>query len=105
MSRPRIFKLFLDVNMNLSHRGLAEMAVKARCNPETLSEEDLLMFINKAGDKLKILGGGSKVIGYLNLKGRRIMMDAIQYIPQTFGSTGFDYDQAVRTALTKRLAL
>lgn len=103
--RPKILKLFLDVHMGLSHDGLAKIAFKNKVKLQELSEEDLLMFLNKAGDKMKILGAQGKVIGYLRLPmKRRIMKEALQYIPQTFGSSGFDYDAAVSVALEKRLS-
>jgi hypothetical protein len=104
MSNPRIRKLFLDIHMGLGHDGLVAIAVKNKIKINELSEEDLLMFMNKRGDKLKVLGAQGKVIGYLKLpNNRKIMGEALQYIPQTFGSSGFDYDQACRAALTRKL--
>lgn len=106
MKNPKIFKLFLDTPMYLSHDGLTEMARKAKVKIEELEEGDLLMFLNKAGDKLKILGAQGKVIGYLRMpKQQKIMREALQYIPQTFGANGFNYDAACMKSLTSKLGL
>lgn len=105
MSQPRILKLFLDVHMGLGHDGLIEIAKKGKVKINDLNESDLVMFINKHGDKLKVLGAQGKVIGYLKLpEKRRIMLEALQYIPHTFGSNGFDYDSACKIVLEKRFA-
>lgn len=63
------------------------------------------MFLNRKRDKLKIMGAGGKVLGYLRMpSGQRIMLDAIQFIPRTFGATGFNYDEALQQALGARLS-
>lgn len=104
MNTPRILKLFLDVHMGLSHEGLRKLATKANVKLDLLGASDLLMFLNKTGDKMKVLGAQGKVIGYLRLPNNRpIMREALQYIPQTFGCNGFNYDAACNIALTKRL--
>lgn len=107
MAKARIIKLFLDVNMGLSHDGLTYMAKKeGKVKLEELAEGDLLMFLNKHGDKMKLLGAQGKVIGYLKLPNkRRIMKEALQYIPETFGATGFDYEKACEKALFQRLGV
>lgn len=90
--------------MYLSHDGLAEMARKAKVKIEELEEGDLLMFLNRAGDKMKLLGAQGKVIGYLRMpKQQKIMREALQYIPATFGAKGFDYDAACKKSLEQRL--
>lgn len=103
MNRPRIAKLFLDVSMCLGHDGLIDIAKKARVNVNELAEGDLLMFINRKGTRLKVLGAQGAVLGYLRMPGNRpLMLEALQYIPQTFGAEGFSYDKACQFALAKR---
>ena len=105
-TKPRILKLFLDVHMGQGHDGLARIARKAKVNLQQLDTSDLVMFVNKNGDKLKVLGAQGRVVGYLKMeRQRRIMKEALQFIPQTFGANGFDYDAACRVALEKRLNL
>ncbi len=103
--KPTIKKVVEGVNMGLGHYGLAELLKKeAKIDVTKLTGTELVMCINGFGDKMKVIGAGGMVIGYLKLPGRqRIMKDALQYIPQTFGSTGFDYDKACHAALKTRL--
>lgn len=102
----RIIQLVDGVHMGLSHDGLARLLeTKFRIKIAEASDDALFMFLNTKKDKLKILGKKGVVIGYLRMPGgRRIMMDAIQYLPATFGGQGFNYDEALRRALTQRLS-
>jgi len=101
----RIAKLIEGVHMGLGHQGLAALSAKELgIDVEKLTDGDLLLFINRRGDKLKVLGGKDRVIGYIRAPGgSKLMKDALQYLPQTFGGQGFSYERAVRIALTKRL--
>lgn len=106
MKNAKIFKLFLDIHMGLGHDGLSAIAKKAKVKLEELETGDLLMFINRKGDKLKVLGAQGKVVGYLRTPGGRLIMkDALQYLPHTFGASGFDYDAACTLVLNRRLGL
>lgn len=105
MNRTKIVLLIDNVHMGLGHEGLAALARKFNKNPDTLQDGDLLMFLNRAKDKLKVMGPGAKVLGYLKMpKGRKIAMEAIQYIPQTFGASGFNYEAALERHLEQKLA-
>lgn len=100
----QIRKLFLDVHMGLSHDGLNELARKNKVKPETLATGDLLMFINRKGDKMKVLGAHGMVIGYLRMpKHRPISIEALQYVPETFGGSAMEYDSALRQMLVNKL--
>lgn len=103
--RRRICKVVMNVHMGMGHHGLSELLREQHSlDVTTLSDGDLVMFINTAGDKLKLIGGQGKVLGYLRMpRGQKLMFEAIQFIPRTFGSAGLNYDQAVRMALTERL--
>lgn len=96
--------------MGLGHDGLRSLLAKpvdkggANINLDTLNDGDLVMCLNTLGDKLKIIGCRGLVIGYLKMpKKHRIMMEALQYIPHTFGGKGFDYDAACRRSLEERM--
>jgi hypothetical protein len=100
--------LYIDnVNMGLGHPGLTEMAKKFKVHPEKMGPHDLLMFINRAKDKLKVMGSQGKVIAYLRMPHRqRLRLEAIQYIPQVFSTTGkIDYDAALRESLVRSLGV
>lgn len=100
----RVIKVLEGVHMGLGHDGLAKLIEKeAKLDVSKLGKSDLIMCINRYGDKLKLLGCQGRVLGYLKIPGQqRIMKDALQFIPQTFGSGGLDYDSACRKALESR---
>lgn len=106
----RIKTLVQGVHMGLGHDGLARLLKKpvrqggADLDLHDLAMGDLVMCLNGKGDKMKVIGHKGLVLGYLKLpRGQKIMAEAIQFIPNTFGGDGFDYDQAVRRALSTRL--
>lgn len=104
MTPTKIVLLIDNVHMGLGHDGLTAVARKFKKNPEALQDGELLMFLNRRRDKLKIMGSAGRVIGYLKMpKGNKIMLEAIQYIPQAFGASGINYDYALRSALQSRL--
>jgi hypothetical protein len=104
----KIKLLIRNVNMGNGHLGLAALARKFKVDLEKIDGQDVVMFLNTAGDKLKIVGAKGTVIGYLRMpKGRRIYLEAIQWLPQTFHASGrIDYDSALKKALkSARLAI
>lgn len=107
----RIRKFITGVHMGLGHDGLAKLLRKstkrggADIDLAELGEGDLVMCMNKQGDKMKVIGHKGLVIGYLKLPNKRkIMLEAVQFIPTTFGGAGFDYDAACRSALAQRFS-
>ena len=93
--------------MGLGHDGLRTFLKKyAKLDLDSLEEGDLVMCINKHGDKLKVIGHRGLVLGYLKMPGNaKIMKEALQWIPNTFGGSGFDYDAACKKVLEKRLGV
>jgi hypothetical protein len=102
--KRRIRVCIQGVHMGLGHDGLAKLLKKkVELDVKKLAQNELVLLLNKHGDKLKVLGAEGRVFAYLKLPGQqRIMFDALQYIPLTFGSDGFDYDAAVAKALERR---
>lgn len=105
MSQPRIFKVVLGVHMGLGHDGIAELLKEqVKIDVRNLNDGDLILCLNRQGDKMKLLGHKGLVIGYLRMPDKqKIMLDALQYIPMTFGGGSFNYDAAAKKALLKRL--
>lgn len=102
---PHVVMIFDNVHMGLGHDGLADIAKKHRKDPARLVPGELLMFINRAKDKMKVYGP-NQVIAYLRMPhGRRIVLEAIQYIPQAFARSGkIDYDAALKRVLEAKMA-
>jgi len=105
MSSSRIVLYIDNVNMGLGHPGLTELAKKWKVNVEKLGPHEMLLFINRAKDKLKVMGSEGKVLAYLRMpRGQRLRLEAIQYIPQVFSATGkIDYDAACKESLVRSL--
>jgi hypothetical protein len=103
--RPRIRKLIQGVHMGLGHDGLKVFLQEhADIDISAMHGNDLVMCLNGKGDKLKVIGCKGMVFGYLKMpRGQKIMGEALRYIPETFGHSGFDYDAACMRALTSRM--
>ncbi len=100
-----IRKVFLDVHMGLSHDGLAYLARKRDVDVSKLSPGDQVLFLNRAGDKLKTITGFGRVISYMKMeKGRRIDLEALRHLPVNFGGTVFEYNKALERTLIEKLA-
>lgn len=109
MSAAKIRKLITGVHMGLGHDGLRALLAKpankggASLNLDDLRTGDLVMVLNTAGDKLKVIGHKGLVIGYLKMPNKaKITLDALKFIPETFSGQGFDYDAACRKSLDER---
>lgn len=104
--RVEIIRLIDNVHMGLGHDGLAKLCKeKFKLHLDKIPDGQLVMFLNRGRDKLKIMGGQGKVLGYIRMPHeQKLMLDAVSYLPQTFGSGGFSYDEALKKALSDRLA-
>ena len=107
MSTPRIRAVVDNCNMALSHDGLNAVAVKLKVDPAKLERNELIVFLNRAKTRMKVLGGGGAVIGYVRMSDKsRIPLEAIQYLPEVFSNSGkIDINQAVEKLLVTRLKL
>lgn len=103
---PRIIRVIQGVHMGLSHDGLEKLLKsEAKINVAELASGELVMCLNRYGDKMKVVGHKGLVIGYLRLPNKeRIALGALQYLPETFGGGGFNYQSAAKKALLKSLA-
>lgn len=104
MSKPKIIRVVDGVHMGLGHDGLRKLLRKqASIDLDEVDGSDLIFCINTHGDKLKIIGCKGLVLAYLKMpNGRRLMREALQYIPRTFGSGSFNYDAACADAISTR---
>lgn len=106
MSQPRLIAAISNISMNLGHTGLALVAKKFDIKIESLQDHELVLYINKGRDKLKLLGAKGVVLGYVKMPGgRKLPMGAIQFIPETFSGKGtINIDAAISKYLTKAMA-
>ncbi len=101
----KIAKVFGDVHMGLGHKGLIDLCKKKfNFDISELPKDQVVFFINRANNKIKAIGAKGWVVGYIRPPNeQKIMLEAIQYLPETFGGGQFDYPEALRKALGKRL--
>lgn len=82
--------------------GLTLIAKEAGLKTE-LQPGEFIMFMNSAGDKLKVLCANNILI-YLRSKGR-IEPLAIRYLPNCFNGNTFDLNRATMKALKTKLTI
>lgn len=106
----KLIHVFFDTDMRCRHDGLLARAKKERgFNRSDLGPGDMLAFINTKRDRIMVLAGLDEddtygVLGYYRSPHGRIDELAIQYIPDAFAGGQINYNQALRKALTQRLA-
>jgi hypothetical protein len=105
----RLVHVFWETNMSCGHDGLARIAAKKRLHIKDLAPGELVCFINRKQDRIKVLAGtaeedGHGVMGYYRSPRGRIEVAAIQYIADSFLGGAIDYDSALRKTLTKNLS-
>lgn len=107
----KLVHVFFDVNLGCQHDGLSLEAKKVgKIDTEDLAAGELLLFINRRRDKIKVLasiGRGPRncVLAYWRGKDKQVLDEmAIQYIARAFDGTTINYNQALRKAIEQRLA-
>lgn len=107
--RNNLVRIFFDVDFRCGHEGLKKMMMKKGLNTADLEEDDMVVFVNSAKNKLKALkmlpeANSFGVLGYYRSPRGRIDLRAIMYIPQAFGATGaINMDAATQKLLEREL--
>lgn len=107
MSNP-IKHVFFDVNMANQHEGLARMALgEQRIEVSQLRVGDMIIFLNKARNRIKILAGTSEdngrgLIAYYRSPKGTIDLRMIAEIPSYFSGGSIDFSRAIRKTLLDR---
>jgi hypothetical protein len=94
----RVTRVFLDVDMRQSFPGLARVMAKASAGTPV----DSVLFINRRMTAFKVMTDGL-FITYYNNGNRRIPLDAIKFLPQSFGGTEIEMNQAIEKSLRSKL--
>lgn len=97
--KTRIVLAIENVHMGLAHDGLASLAKKFKFNVEKLEVGEMILFLNRKRDKLKIYGC-NQCLGYYRSPGGRIALEALQYLPTAFsGQATIDLSEAMEKSL------
>lgn len=105
MKQPKLLAAIANVSMALGHDGLSIVAKKFNIKVEKLEDGELVLFINKQRDRLKMIGAKGVVLGYVRMpKGQSLPVGAIQYLPQAFSGDGkINVDSAIATYVEKTM--
>lgn len=95
----RINRVFLDVDMRCSFAGLRAIAqsAKSQAGPGTS-----LLFINRKATQFKLLHQNKYVVCFNN-GNRRIPLDALRFLPQSFTGTELEMREAIQRSLETKL--
>ena len=94
----KITRVFLSSDLRCSFDGLRALATKEKTN----LVKTTVIFINTARTKFKLLVDDKYLIYYSN-GSRRIPLEALVHLPQAFGGTDVEMNQAIRKSLEERL--
>lgn len=96
----RITRVFLDVHMGLSFQGLGEIAKKTKTS---LNHDSCVVFLNRKNNAFKLMVGGVYLTYFRSPT--KIPLDALRLLPEKFGGTQMEFDQAVKKSLVKQLGI
>lgn len=108
--KPQVRFVITDTYMGLSHDGLCEVIrLMKKKNPlfaKTMQiEGGLILFVNKARTKAKLLSESGNVFAYLRIPGdRRLTEESLDELPASFGGS-VEYAKAAKTALKNLLQI
>lgn len=102
---PRIIAVIDNVHMGMAHQGLSLLAKKFKVNLQALGQGELVLFLNRGRDKIKVMGAMNQVLGYIKMpNGRKFPLAAIQWLPQTFAGNGsINLEKALEIHVTQAM--
>src|ERR1700722_7133787 len=96
-----IARVFLDVHMGQNFQGLTRLMVKEKIDPRKLGVGDFVIFINRKSTGFKLMAGNSYLVYYKS--NRQIPLEAIQYLPASFGGSEFEFNKAIEKMLKSKV--
>lgn len=97
----RITRVFFDVHMGLAFQGLGVIAKNAKTK---LDEDSVVVFLNRRTNAFKIMVGGSYLTYYRN-GNRKIPLDALRLLPEKFGGSQMEIDEAIKKSIIKKIGI
>jgi hypothetical protein len=103
-AKNRLVRCFLNVDMRNQHKGLTAYARKSQVDLRSLSAGELVVFINRKLDRVKLYATGDVLAYQILQKGRTLDLRAIGHIPAAFGASGkLDLDAAVKKVIEQEM--
>lgn len=97
----RITRVVFDSDMRQGFKGLRQL-----CREQKLAhthENSRIVFINRAQTAFKLLAGDAYLVYYKTEGSRKIPLTALQYLPQYFGGSQLEMDNAIRKHLMRKM--
>lgn len=99
----RVIHYEMDVNMSLSHEGLAALAKKGGRSVAALKPGEFIMFINHPFTAFKIFGAFNTFAYHRSPSGHALDPKALLKMVACFDGVTFDYRTALAEAIMERL--
>lgn len=100
----RIARVFFGIDMRCNFDGIRAALKKEKMDLATLDKNMIVICLNNTKTAFKILVDNTYIVYYKN-GNRRIPLEALQYLPQKFGGSEMEYNQAVETSIRQKLNL
>lgn len=94
----RITRVILDSDMRCSFDGLRKIAEDCSAG---LNNDSTIMFMNRKTTMFKVLRGNKYLVTYSNGH-KRIPLEAISELPEAFGGTALEMNEAIKKSLLKK---
>ncbi len=98
-----IARVFLDVSMSLSFKGLTRIMSDAKMKPDAMPDKKFVVFINRRQTAFKVYINNSLLV-YHNNGSRRFPLEAVSEFPNFFNGKSIDFSGAVRKAVERKFA-
>ncbi len=95
----RLTRVFLDINMGRAFDGLRAIAKEQK---HKLGPDSTVLFLNRKRNAFKVVVNDTYIVYYRSAK--RINLNALAYLPQTFGGSELEMRAGIREALEKELS-
>lgn len=95
----KITRIFFDVHMGLAFQGLGAIAKSAKTK---LDEDSVVVFLNRKTNAFKLMVGGTYLTYYKN-GNRKIPLDSLRLLPEKFGGSQMEIDEAIRKSIIKKI--
>lgn len=95
----KLIRVFTDVLMSYSHKGLCELAANEKVDLNALNIGEFVCFINRPCTALKLYTAGN-IIAYLRLPdGQKLDLRIITLLPRFFSGGNIRYQEGLKEVL------
>jgi hypothetical protein len=98
----RITRVYFDIDMRQSFEGLREVAKSTKAEIGNTALNTTIVFINTKRTMFKVLQNNTLIVFYKSPSGR-IPIDVLVYLPQNFGGSDMEMNDAIRKSLYAKL--